>query len=153
MAEMSKELKEALGSDCAHSLEDIMAAKKPGDFSALQGLLTMDPSVDPETRSKALHLLGRWGDPKAVPAIVKILPELDEVGRCRAIDALGRLGTKEGFGAIVDYTNDTSASVRKFVVYALSKDKAAATKKKLKEIEDKDPQPFIRDLARSQRQH
>lgn len=148
MVQASKELGLALESDCGHSLEDVIARKTPQDFKALQNLLSMDPAINPQQRIKALHLLGRWGDPAAVPAILKILPELEEVSRSRAIDALGRLGSADALSAVLEYVNDPSPNVRKFVVHALSRTDAPKAKKKLKEIRDKDTEPFVRDLAR-----
>ena len=148
MVHISNELSEALESDCGHSLEDVIDRKAPEDFRALQNFLSMDPTINSQQRIKALHLLGRWGDPVAVPTIVQILPDLDEVGRSRAIEALGRLDSSDGFAAILEHVNDPSPNVRKFVVNALGKTSQPGAQKKLKEIEDKDTEAFVRDLAR-----
>lgn len=148
MVQISNKLREALESDCGHSLEEVIDRKTPEDFRTLQNFLSMDPAIDSQQRIKALHLLGRWGDPAAVPAIVQILPELDEIGRCRAIDALGRLDSSDGLTAILEYVNDPSPNVRKFVVNALGKTSLPGAQKRLKEIENEDAEAFVRDLAR-----
>ena len=151
MEDLSKGLREAMESDCAHSLEKVMVEKSPEDFHALQRFLSMDASIAPLQRLKALHLLGRWEDPASVPAIIRILPQLNEIGRSRAIDALGRLGSTEAMAAIFEHADDPSANVRKFVVHAMSRTNVPEAIKKLKEIEESDDQPFIRDLARKHR--
>src|SRR5262245_8577952 len=105
---MSKELTAVLECDCAQDLDAILKARRPQDFEALQGLVSLDSSIKPGHRNKALYLLGRWGDPAPVTAICRILPQLNESGRISAIDALGRLGTQETLSAILHYVKDPS---------------------------------------------
>ena len=147
MAEVSKELMEAFESDDAGGLCRLIKERRPQDFEALQHFLSVDPSVNPQHRRKALYALGRWGDPTVVTAIRAILPHLDEAGRISAVDALGRLGTEEALVGVLQYVNDTSLRVRKFVTHALGRINTPEAKAKLKEIEAKDAVGYIRTLA------
>jgi HEAT repeat protein len=150
MATLSKNLQKALESDCAHDLEPVIKEKKRGDFQGLLKMLSLEPSIKPEHRARAIHILGRWGDPEVVAAIRNILPQLDETERIRAIDALGRLGSKEALAGVVEYVDDPSPHVRKFVVRALGRIDTKDARAKLKEVEAKDPTDFVRGLASKQ---
>lgn len=147
MAKVSKKLLRALESDCAEDLCQVIKEAKNENFEALQTFLSLDPSIKPEHRTKAIHALGRWGDPAPVAAIRSVLPDLDEAGRISAIDALGRLGTREALTGILDYVDDSSPHVRKFVTRALGRINTPEARAKLKEIEAKDPVDYIRAIA------
>ena len=118
MANLSEALRAALDSDCGHSLEPVVEARREEDFDAL--LEEVARPSRPDYRLKALHLLGRWGDSDAAAAIGRALPGFDELERCRAIDALGRLGGGEALEVVLKHAEDPSAQVRKFVVHALA---------------------------------
>jgi HEAT repeat protein len=147
MATISKKLLATLESACATDLEQVIEDRKQEDFEALQSLLSLDSSVKPEHRTKALYALGRWGDPTPVPEIRNILPYIDEIGRISAIDALGRLGTEEALTGVLEYVNDPSPHVRKFVAHALGRMNTPEAWAKLKEIETTDPLDFVREQA------
>ena len=147
MPELTNELRSALGSDCAHDLEFVLEKRRPEDFEALQSLLTMAPAVKPEQLTKVIALLGRWGDPSPVTTIRDILPNLDESGRISAIDALGRLGTGEALEGVLNYVDDPSPHVRKFVVYALDRSETPRTREVLRRIAETDPSEFVRKAA------
>jgi HEAT repeat protein len=147
MANISKELLEALEADESGELDQVIKDARQEDFEALQSLLSLDPSVNPQHRARALYALGRWGDPTPVPAIHNILPHLDETGRISAIDALGRLGTEEALTGVLEHVNDPSPHVRKFVTYALGRMNTPEARAKLKEIETTDPLDFVRERA------
>jgi len=147
MAKISKQLSEVLESDCAHSVEDVLKKKSADDFKTLISILPLESNVSENYRTKALYLLGLWGDKSSVPEIINILPKLDEMGRISGIDALGRLGSKEALAGILQCANDSSDNVRKFVTRALGKINTADAKNKLKEIQKKDPTRYIRDIA------
>jgi len=147
MAKVSKKLRRALESDCAADICQVIKEAKREDFEALQTFLSLDPSIKPEHRTKAIHALGRWGDPAPVTAIRSILPHLDEAGRISAIDALGRLGTREALRGVLDYVDDSSPHVRKFVTRALGRINTPEARTKLKQIKSKDPVDYIRALA------
>jgi len=147
MPKISEKLLRALESDDACELGRVIKERKQEDFEALQPLLSLDPSINPEHRAKAIYALGRWGNPTAVVAIRNILPRLDEAGRISAIDALGMLGTKEALEDILDYVNDPSPHVRKFVTRALGRINTPKAQAKLKEIAAKDSVDYIRALA------
>ena len=138
-------LQGALESDCGHSLESIIESGRPEDFEAL--LEVVQHPADSEELLKALHLLGRWGDPRAVAPIKKLLPQLPEIERARAMDALGRIGGTEALKAVLDYEKDSSPQVRKFVAYALSRMEQPEARRALKRLRETDPVDFVRKVA------
>ncbi len=87
MAELPEDLRAALDSDDAEEFGQLLRRRRPEDFQALQELLSPEPSIPPDHRTKAMYALGRWGDPSVVPAIRRLLPELDERGRISAVSA------------------------------------------------------------------
>ena len=147
MAQISEKLRRALESDDACQLGSVIKEAKREDFEALQTFLSLDPSVNPEHRKKAIYALGRWGDPAPVAAIRSLLPHLDEAGRISAIGALGRLGTKKALEGVLDCTTDPSPHIRKFVARALGRINTSEARAKLREIEDKDEVDYIRAIA------
>lgn len=149
MARLSKELRAALDSDCAHSLEPVAASLSEGDLDALIELV--DPAANPLRRQKAVHLLGGSGRESAVPAIVRLLPVIDEAERCRAISALGRLGGPEAFQAIVGCAGDASPQVRKFVAYALRQLDEPGADAALAKIEREEQVDWVRSLVKRSR--
>jgi HEAT repeat protein len=142
MATMSEALRAALNSDCGHSLEPIVADRRPEDFQALLEVAARPPSA--EYRLKALHLLGRWGEESAVRVIEQVLPELNEVERCRAIEALGWIGGSEAQAVVLKHADDPSPHVRKFVVYALTRLDTPKARDTLQWIKQNDPVEFVR---------
>jgi HEAT repeat protein len=146
MPTISEALREALESDCAHSLEPVLKARRSEDYQALLEFLEQPPK--PELRLTALHLLGRWGDRTVVSAIQRVLPDLDELGRCRAIDALGRLGGPEARAEMLKQTDDPSPQVRKFVVHALKRLGGPNAQDALQRIKQHDPAEFVRGAVR-----
>ena len=157
MVRVSEKLLKALESDDAYELGHVIKDRKQEDFEALQVFLSLDPSINPEHRAKAIYALGRWGDPASVAGICRVLPQLNEAGRISAIDALGRLGTKDALGGVLDYVNDPSPNVRKFAAHALGRINTSEARAKLKEIEAKDHVDYIRAIAskclKSEHQH
>jgi HEAT repeat protein len=147
MPNISEKLLRALESDDACELGHVIKERKQEDFDALLALLSPDPLINPKHRSKALYALGRWGNPTVEVAIHRILPLLNEAERISAIDALGRLGTKEALEDILNYVNDTSPHVRKFVTHALGRINTPEAQSKLKEIAAKDSVNYIRTIA------
>ena len=147
MAHVTEELRRALESDDSVELDQIIKDGKQQDFEALQRLLSMDPSVKPEHRRKALYALGRWGDPSQVGAINSLLPQLDEGERITAVDALGRLGTPEALDGVLGCVNDSSPYVRKFATRALGRIDTPEAQAKLKEIAANDSEDYVRAVA------
>jgi hypothetical protein len=150
MAELTADLRRALEADDAEDLHALVQRKRRADFEALQTLLTTDPSVPPSHRTKALHALGKWGDPVVVPRIVELLPRLDDRGRMSALSVLGRLGTPEAVAAIIAHAEDPSPHVRKFAAVGLGKAATPAARAKLREIAARDPVEWVRVAARRQ---
>ena len=150
MAQVSDVLLRALESDDPCELQNLIKEGKREDFEALQSLVSLDPSVKPEQRRKAIYALGRWGDPGPVDAIRRLLPDLDEAERIAAIDSLGRLGTKEALEGVLDCAADASPQVRKFVVRALGRIDMPEAQEKLKEIAASDETEYVRSIASKQ---
>jgi HEAT repeat protein len=147
MADMSKQLLDALRSDESGDLDQIIRMRRQEDLEALLGLLSMDQSVKQEYRMKALYSLGRWANPAAIDPIRRLLPHLQETERVRAIDALGRLGTPAALPSILEYADDESIFVRAFVARALGRIGTPEARAKLREIERSDPADHVRALA------
>jgi HEAT repeat protein len=146
MTTMSKALREALESDCGHSLETVVAERRPEDLGALLEAVTKP--ANSEQRLKALHLLGRWKDEAAVPVLTRVIPELNEVERSRAIDALGRIGGPEALTTVLKHATDPSPHVRKFVVYALKRIDDPKAREALQRIKQDDPAEFVRSTVK-----
>jgi len=147
MAELPEDLRAALDSDDAEEFGQLLRRRRPEDFQALQELLSPEPSIPPDHRTKAMYALGRWGDPSVVPAIRRLLPELDERGRISAVSALGHLGTAEAVAAIIEHADDPSPQVRQAATLALARSSTPDAQAKLQEVAANDPLPWIRDVA------
>lgn len=145
---ISDRLRRALESDCSADISQIIAEKRPEDLEQLRSLLSLDPSVDTKYRTRAIHVLGRWGDPPSVAKIHEILPRLDESGRISAVSALGRLpDSREAVEAVLESVSDPSPQVRKTAVTALGRIKVPEAKDKLREMAERDPEQWIRAKA------
>lgn len=147
MTQISERLRRALESDCTTDITQIIQERRPEDIEQLRGLVSLDPSIDAKYRTRAIHILGRWGDPPSVAKIREILPKLDEGGRISAVSALGRLGTEDAVAAVLENIGDPSPQVRKTAVAALGKIKTSEAKEKLREIAERDPEQWIRAKA------
>lgn len=147
MIDLPEELRDAIDADDAEDFMDLLKRRRPEDFRALQALVTLDPDVPPHYRTKALHGLGLWGDPSVVPMIKRVLPQLDERGRISAVSALGRIGNQEAISAISDHIRDRSEQVRKAAVMALAGTDSPAARQTLRDVADRDPASWIRELA------
>lgn len=145
--ELPEELRQALEADDAEEFHLLLRRRRPEDQEALLALLTPDPSVPPDHRTKALYGLGQWGDPTVVPAITRLLPELDDRGKIAALSALGRLPTTESTAALAEHVHDASPQVRKTAVVALSKSDAPEARATLREVAAAEPVEWLRDLA------
>jgi HEAT repeat protein len=147
VTDIPKRVLVALEAEEACELDELVQEQNPEDFEALQGLLSLDASVNPAHRTNAIYALGRWGDPAPVPTIRSILPQLDESARICAVDALGRLGTQEALEGVIESVDDESPHVRKFAARALGRINTPEARAKLREIEADDSTDFVRDLA------
>lgn len=149
MPKLSKELKAALESDCAHSLEAAAASLSERDLDALVEIV--DAAADPIRRQNAISLLGRSGYAAAVPAIARVLPEVGEDERCRAISALGKMGGAEAIKAVVNCAGDDSPQVRKFAGYALREIDEPAAAAALKKLERDESVDWVRKALKRKR--
>ncbi len=150
MTALPKNLRDALESDEAGDLTQLIRSRQPHDFEMLRSLLSLDSSIPPDFRTKAMYALARWGDASVVPDIVQLLPQLDKHECISALSALGRLGTQEATAAILEYTDDPSPQVRKTAALALRRIGTPEASAKLNELAANDPLPWIRDLAARQ---
>lgn len=146
MARLSKELRAALESDCAHSLEDVATSLSAGDLDAL--VEQVETATSRLSRQNAISLLGRSGYADAVPAIARALPEIEEDGRCRAIAALANIGGAEAVKAIVGSAGDESPQVRKFVGYALREIDEPTAAAALQKLERDEPVGWVREAVK-----
>jgi HEAT repeat protein len=148
MTVMSEELLEALEADETGDLDAIIE-QRPRRFRR-----PTKPHAGPDRRGVAPgkgHLrLGARGDPAVVEAIQGLLPHLDQAERIAAIDALGRLGTEDASDSILQYVDDESMPVRKFVTRALGRINTPRARAELSKLERTDPSDYIRSLASKQ---
>jgi len=147
MIKLSKALRQALEAEEAGELNKLLGLRRKPDFETLRKLLSPDPDIPPDFRTKAMYALSRWGDTSVVPDIVQLLPNLNEIGRISALSALGHLGSPEATVEILKHTDDPSPQVRKAATLALSRIGTPEAAARLREIATKDPQPWIRELA------
>jgi HEAT repeat protein len=144
---VSQKLREALDAIESGELDALILEGDPSDLEELRSLISTDPTINPNDRTKAIYAVGRWGDTASAPRITTVLPELDEIGTITAVDTLGRLGTPEAISAVAELAQHESPHVRKFVVEALGKSSSPEAQEKLIDIEARDPAKFVRDRA------
>jgi HEAT repeat protein len=147
MTGMSPELSEAMESDCATGVEEIVAARRPDDLAALRALLRPDANVPPSFRQNAIHILGRWGDSESAPAIRSLLPTFDERERMNAVEALSRLDSPDAQAAVLELSRDDSPDVRRFAAYALSNIGTEAALGRLRDLQSADQERSVRAAA------
>lgn len=141
------ELERALVAFEAGALDKIIERKRSEDFEALRRLVSLEPSVNPDHRQRAIYALGRWGDSSVVPSVVKMLPSLKESHCITALEALGRLGTNDACAAIESFADNPSPQIRKFVVEALYRIGSPAAEAKLRKMANEDSEGWVRDLV------
>jgi HEAT repeat protein len=149
MAEISNELRRALESDCAQDMCAIVDKRDDKDFEQLRALISTDPSIPRDQRRKAIYAVGRWGDTKVVADINRVIDDLDAMGLVTAIDALGRLGTPAARDKIIQFGDHPSPEVRKFVIRALGRLRGRTVQAKLRQMQESDPLPYLRNIARA----
>jgi HEAT repeat protein len=148
MAKLSARMQRALDSDCADDLNEIILAKRKADFDGLRRLISTEADVEPRYRTLAIYALGRWGNEAVVDDILQVLPDLDDTGMLTAMDSLGRLGSQKALQGVLEHADDPSPQVRKFAIRALGRFELPAARVKLMEINEKDSDQQLRDLAR-----
>jgi len=147
MAGISNDLQQALESDCATGVEEVIDARRPEDLEKLRALLRSDARAAPALQQSAIHILGRWGDTESVSEIVRLLPSLDERERINAVAALGQIGGDDAESALADLSKDSSPDVRRFVAYALADIGTPTARSRLRELRRADPVDFVQDAA------
>lgn len=147
MAELSQRVRDVMETDCAHTLEDLVAKPSDAEIRELIAVVDDEAEMTPNQRQRAVYMLGRMGRAEAVPSIIKALPRLDEGGKVAAADALGRLATTEAQAAVVDLSHDRAPQVRKFAAKALARIGTSASIGHLRGMVDGDEEPFVRASA------
>lgn len=79
---------------------------------AVESLLKLLESDDPDARYGAALALGHIGDHSAVPSLIKSLRDDHAAVRFFAVDALGKLNASEAAQAIGELLDDESPNVR-----------------------------------------
>src|SRR5215212_7014099 len=144
MNRMSLEQLQAIESVCATGVEEVVEARRPDDLVTLRAALREDADVPPSLRQNAIHILGRWGDTESAAAIRSLLPRFDVRERINAVDALGQMGGPDAEAAVLQMTEDESPDVRRFAAYALSNLGTEAARDRLRDMEETDPEDFVR---------
>ena len=147
MADLSERVKAVMETDCAHTLEDLVAKPSAPEIRELIAVVEGDAGATANQRQRAVYMLGRMGRTEAAPTIVKALPKLDEGGRIAAADALGRLATPEAQAKVVELSLDAAPQVRKFAAKALARIGTQATIGHLRGMVDGDEESFVRATA------
>ena len=147
MAEFSQRVRDVMETDCAHTLENLVANPSDQEVRELIATVEDEAGVSANERQRAVYMLGRMGREEAAPAIVKALPMLDEGGRVAAADALGRLATPEAQSAVMELSHDSAPQVRKFAARALARIGTNAAVGHLRGMVDGDAEPFVRASA------
>jgi HEAT repeat protein len=147
MATMSRALREALESNCATGVDELLRDKKASDLEVLLSMVDASSREDPGRRQNAIELLGLWGNPSAAAPIRALLPHLDDRGRINAVDALGRLGTPEALEGVLESAKDPSPDVRRFAAYALARIGSREALSRLADMSASDPEGFVRAAA------
>jgi len=149
MTSMSPELLRAMESNCATGVEEVVAARRPEDLTALRTLLRADAELRHPAafRQNAIHILGRWGDSESAAAIRSLLPTFNERERINAVDALGRLDSPDAEAAVLELAGDNSPDVRRFAAYALYNLATEASLGRLRDMQRTDPEQFVRTAA------
>lgn len=147
MAELSQRVRDVMETDCAHTLEDLVAKPTDAEIRELIAVIDDEAEMTPNQRQRAVYMLGRMGRKEAAPTIIKALPRLDEGGKVAAADALGRLATPEAQAAVMDLSHDRAPQVRKFAARALARIGTNAAIGHLRGMVDGDEEPFVRASA------
>lgn len=147
MAELSQRVRAVLETDCAHTLEDLVAKPSDAEIRELIAVVDDEAEMTPNQRQRAVYMLGRMDRKEAAPNILKALPRLDEGGRVAAADALGRLATPEAQAAIVELSHDAAPQVRKFAAKALARIGTSGAIGHLRGMIDGDAEAFVRASA------
>ncbi len=82
-------------------------------LDAIQGLIHLLDSSDPDARYGAARALGDIRDLSAIPALIKSLNDEHAAVRFFAVDALGKLGACEAIQKLGQLLEDESPNVRK----------------------------------------
>jgi hypothetical protein len=88
---------------------------------AVEPLIKLLSSKDPDARYGAAHALGNMGDERAIPPLIKALADPQAAVRYWAIDALAKLKANDAVHDLANMLNDHDENVAKFAQNALEK--------------------------------
>jgi HEAT repeat protein len=149
MAEVREQLQAALSSFCGQATEEFLQSAESADFEAIISHVAVFSSIRSDIRTKILHLLGRWSDPRAVEELIGLLPSLEGTDLLNAIDALARKKTSAAHAAIAQYQEHQDAEVRRAVARALAKIGSASALIELRELAAAEPVSYVQRYAES----
>jgi HEAT repeat protein len=121
----------------------------PADVPLLKQLLHEDELW---MASRAVCALSRVRDPGALTALTQAAADPREGVRVTVAASVHNLKPADASPLLTQLLVDKEMGVRKFAVEAVSQSHDRAVSEKLKEIEQRDPVPAIRDLAKDQLQ-
>lgn len=151
MPSAKERLRRALTSDCGHTLEPVLATPEDVDTKELIQMLERDEFDEAQTR-RAIFILGRLGVKSAVKPMTEVFPKLSVAGKVSVLDALGRIGGAPARRALIAQIEDETPQIRQFAIIGLGRigDRTSVTE--LRRLSANDPEPFVRETARSQMQ-
>ena len=77
MAELSKRVRDVMETDCAHTLEDLVAKPKPAEIKELIGIVDDQAEMTPNQRQRAVYMLGRMGRAEDLTGMAVFLASSD----------------------------------------------------------------------------
>jgi hypothetical protein len=100
---------------------------------AIEPLIKLLTSKDPDARYGAAHALGNIGDERAIPPLIKALDDPEAAVRYWTIDALGKLKADQAVDALGKMLHDEDENVGKYAKNALQKIGTAHARQILRE--------------------
>jgi HEAT repeat protein len=98
--------------------------------------------------SRAIFALSRVPDAKAVTILSRAVADPRPEVRVAVAASLSKLQPQDANNILLTLLSDTDLGVRKVAVKAVSGTNDAAVHAKLRDVQTRDPAPFIRDLAK-----
>jgi HEAT repeat protein len=101
--------------------------------------------------SRAVFALSRVSDAKAVSILSRAVADPRQEVRIAVAASVNNLEPNDASAFLIKLLADTALGVRKFAVQAVSRTHDAAVHAKLLDIQNRDPAPQIREIAKSKR--
>jgi HEAT repeat protein len=140
------------------SIEEVRAALAPDELdyaaaarrlgpAALPHLREIARESDPMLASKAVHLAALVGGAESVEVVRDAGESTDPVLRVAAAGAARELGGQGRNEVLRRLLDDRDEGVRKVAVRSVGARPSAELRRKLQEIQERDPAPRVRELA------